>query len=322
MAMALENSSNTTRSTVRKEPFLAEIQFGWVFNAGPEAGMPAQRFLEIGQRQVELVGEQIDSVWCVDHVQFGESPVLEGWTTLTYLAAHYPQFQVGHMVLCQSFRNPALLAKMAATLHYLSQGRFQLGIGAGWHEEEYRAYNYAFPTARVRTEQLEETLQIVKALWTEKQATFQGQHYAVHAASCEPKPAPLPPILIGGQGPRMLRLVARYADGWNIAWAKPEEYRQKLEVFKQACQQEGRDPTQVRRSWFGRCTCVPTSEGAATLQGLGLLGTPGQIIDQIQAYIDLGIHTFMLGVRDVADLTTVELLAREVLPHFKKQSRN
>jgi alkanesulfonate monooxygenase SsuD/methylene tetrahydromethanopterin reductase-like flavin-dependent oxidoreductase (luciferase family) len=300
------------------EKFMAEIQFGWVFNVGPEGGMPSRQFDEICRRQVELVGGLIDSLWFVDHVQFGDSPVLEGWTALTYLAAQYPQFQVGHMVLCQSFRNPALLAKMAATLQYLSQGRFLLGIGAGWHEEEYRAYNYAFPPARVRTEQLEETLQIVKALWTGKHVTFQGQHYAVSGAYCEPKPDPVPPIVIGGQGRRMLQLVARYADGWNIAWKKPEEYLQKLKVFEQACQQEGRDPTQVRRSWFGRCTCVTSGEEAATLSGIGLLGTPEQIVEQVQAYVDLGIDYFMLGTRDVTDLTTVELLAREVLPYFKK----
>ena len=297
---------------------MAKIQFGWVFNLGPEEGMPSRQFNEISRRQVELVREQIDSLWFVDHVQFGTWPVLEGWTALTYIAAQYPQFQIGHMVLCQSFRNPALLAKMAATLQYLSEGRFLLGIGAGWHEEEYKAYNYAFPTARARTEQLEETLQIVKALWTEKQVTFQGQHYAVNAAYCEPKPDPLPPILIGGQGPRMLQLIARYADGWNIAWAKPEEYQQKLQIFEQACQKEGRDPTTVRRSWFGRCTCVASPEEAATLNGMGLLGTPEQIIEQIQSYVDLGIDYFMFGARNVTDLATVELLAHEVLPHFQK----
>lgn len=296
---------------------MTEIQFGWVLSVGPGEEMPAQRYNEIYQRQIELVREQIDSLWFVDHMQFGDSPVLEGWTALTYLAAQYPQFQVGHMVLCQSFRNPALLAKMAATLQYLSQGRFILGIGAGWHEEEYRAYNYPFPAPRARIEQLEETLQIVKGLWTEKQVTFQGQHYAVNAAYCEPKPDPLPPIMIGGQGPRMLQLVARYADDWNLAWVKPEEYRQKLQVFEQACQREGRDPARIHRSWFGRCTCVATEEEAATLQGRGLLGTPEQIVAQLRAYINLGIHSFMLGVRNVTDLTTVELLAREVLPRFK-----
>ena len=299
---------------------MTEIQFGWVLNGGPKQGMPSQQYNEICRQQIELVREQIESLWFVDHVQFGDSPVLEGWTALTYLAAQYPQFQVGHMVLCQSFRNPALLAKMAATLQYLSQGRFVLGIGAGWHEEEYRAYNYAFPTPRARTEQLEETLQIVKALWSEKQVTFEGQHFGVNAAYCEPKPDPLPPIIIGGHGPRMLRLVARYADGWNIAWTKPEKYQEKLKIFEQACQEEGRDPTQVRRSWFGRCICVASGEEAAKLNGQGLLGTPEQIVEQIRAYVDLGIDYFMLGARDVTDLTTVELMAREVLPHFKRRT--
>jgi alkanesulfonate monooxygenase SsuD/methylene tetrahydromethanopterin reductase-like flavin-dependent oxidoreductase (luciferase family) len=297
---------------------MKEIQFGWVLNGGPKVGMSSQQYNEVCRKQIDLVGEQIDSLWYVDHVQFGDSPVLEGWTGLTYFAALYPQYQVGHMVLCQSFRNPALLAKMAATLQYLSQGRFVLGIGAGWHEEEYRAYNYVFPTPRARTEQLEETLQIVKALWTEKQATFEGQYYAVNAAYCEPKPDPLPPIIVGGHGRRMLRLVARYADGWNIAWSKPETYREKLKDFEHACQQEGRDPAQVRRSWFGRCICVTSGEEAKTLTGQGLLGTPDQLIEQIQAYVDLGIDYFMLGARDVSDLKTIELMAHEVLPHFKR----
>lgn len=297
---------------------MSEIQFGWVLNGSPKAGMPSQIYNEICRKQIEQVREQIDSLWYVDHVQFGESPVLEGWTGLTYFAALYPQYQVGHMVLCQSFRNPALLAKMAASLQYLSQGRFILGIGAGWHEEEYRAYNYAYPSAGARTEQLEETLQIVKAMWTEKQISFQGKYYAVNEAYCEPKPDPVPPIIIGGQGNRMLQLVARYADGWNIAWMKPDEYRQKLQTFEQACQQAGRDPTQVRRSWFGRCICVATAREAETLSGPGLLGTPDQLIEQIQAYTELGIDYFMLGAREVSDLTTVELMAREVLPHFKR----
>src|SRR5689334_14852393 len=117
--------------------FMAKIQFGWVLKADPDVGMSPQQFNEISQQQIEMVRELIDSLWFVDHIQFGDAPVLEGWTALTYFAAQYPQFQVGHMVLCQSFRNPALLAKMAATLQYLSQGRFLLGIGAGWHEEEY-----------------------------------------------------------------------------------------------------------------------------------------------------------------------------------------
>jgi alkanesulfonate monooxygenase SsuD/methylene tetrahydromethanopterin reductase-like flavin-dependent oxidoreductase (luciferase family) len=267
------------------------------------------------QQQIQLVEAHVDSLWFVDHVQFADDPFLEGWTALTYLAAEYPQFHVGHMVLCQSFRNPALLAKMAATLQYLSNGRFTLSIGAGWHEEEYRAYGYTYPPAGARVEQLEETLQIVRAMWTEEQTTFQGRHFSVTAAYCEPRPDPVPPILIGGSGARMLNLVARRADGWNAAWLPPEEYQQRLSVLEQECRKEGRDPAEVQRSWFGRCVCVASKQEADALEGRGLLGTPEQIIEQLQAYIELGIHRFMLGSRSLADLTTVELLAKEVLPN-------
>lgn len=296
---------------------MAPTQLGWALNASPVEGMTPSQFTQAVQRQIHLVETYIDSLWFVDHVQFGDSPLLEGWTALTYLAAQYPQFHVGHMVLCQSFRNPALLAKMAATLQYLSNGRFTFSIGAGWHEEEYRAYGYEFPSARTRVEQLEETLQIVKALWSEKQVTYQGQYFSVNAAFCEPKPDPVPPILIGGKGTHMLRLVARYADGWNAAWLSPEEYRQRADVLEQECRKIGRDPAQVSRSWFGRCVCVASKKEASTLEGSGLLGTPEQIVEQIRAYIDLGIQSFMLGSRSLSDTTTVELLAKEVLPLVK-----
>jgi alkanesulfonate monooxygenase SsuD/methylene tetrahydromethanopterin reductase-like flavin-dependent oxidoreductase (luciferase family) len=296
---------------------MVQIQFGWALNGGPIEGMAPPQFTRSVQQQIQLVEAHVDSLWFVDHVQFADDPLLEGWTALTYLAAEYPQFHVGHMVLCQSFRNPALLAKMAATLQYLSNGRFTLSIGAGWHEEEYRAYGYTYPSAGARVEQLEETLQIVRALWTEEQATFQGQYFSVTSAHCEPRPDPVPPVLIGGKGTRMLQLVARYADGWNAAWLSPEEYRQRLGVLEQECQKVGRDPAGVQRSWFGRCVCVASKQEAAALEGRGLLGTPEQIIEQLQAYVELGIHRFMLGSRSLSDMTTVELLAREVLPHVK-----
>ena len=300
---------------------MAQVQFGWALNADPLKGMTPSQFTQAVQQQIQLVGGYVDSLWFVDHVQFGDSPLLEGWTALTYLAAQYPQFHVGHMVLCQSFRNPALLAKMAATLQYLSDGRFTLGIGAGWHEEEYRAYGYEFPSARTRVDQLEETLQIVRALWSEKQVTYQGKYFSVNTAHCEPKPDPVPPILIGGTGTRMLHLVARYADEWNAGWLGPEEYGQKVSVLEQECREVGRDPAQVQRSWFGRCVCVPSKEEAGTLEGSGLLGTPEQIVEQLQAYVELGIHRFMLGSRSLSDMTTVELLAKEVLPKVMRTGR-
>jgi alkanesulfonate monooxygenase SsuD/methylene tetrahydromethanopterin reductase-like flavin-dependent oxidoreductase (luciferase family) len=299
------------------EKSMASVQFGWALNAETTQGMAPPHYTQLVQRQLELVGPHVDSLWFVDHVQFGDSPLLEGWTALTFLCAQYPQFHVGHMVLCQSFRNPALLAKMAATLQFLSNGRFTFSIGAGWHEEEYLAYGYEFPPAGARVDQLAETLEIVKALWTEKRVTYQGRYFSVNAAYCEPRPDPVPPILIGGKGARMLNLVARYADGWNAAWIGPEEYRQRDDVLKQECGKVGRDPAEIQRSWFGRCVCVASKKEAVTLEGRGLLGTPEQIVEKLQAYVELGIHYFMLGSKSLSDMTTVELLAKEVLPNIK-----
>jgi alkanesulfonate monooxygenase SsuD/methylene tetrahydromethanopterin reductase-like flavin-dependent oxidoreductase (luciferase family) len=296
---------------------MVSIRFGWALNASPIEGMAPSQFTESVQRQIQLVAPYIDSLWFVDHLQFGESPLLEGWTALTYLAAQYPQFRMGHMVLCQSFRNPALLAKMAATLQYLSHGRFTMSIGAGWHEEEYRAYGFPFPPAGARVDQLEETLQIIRALWTEQQVTYQGRYFSVNAAYCEPRPDPVPPVLIGGTRTRMLQLVARYADGWNAAWISPEEYRERLGALQQECSAIDRDPAEIQRSWFGRCVCVASQEEAEKLEGSGLLGTPEQIVEQLQAYVELGIDSFMLGSRNLSETTTVELLATEVLPKMR-----
>src|SRR5205823_2386696 len=153
---------------------------------------------------LELVSGHFDSAWFVDHLQDGGEDLLEGFTALTYMAALHPRLKFGHSVLCQSFRNPALLAKMGATLQFMSGGRYILGIGAGWNEEEYRAYGYDFPPNRVRVEQLEGALQIIKAMWTEEKATYKGKHYKVIEAQCEPKPDPAPAIMVGAFRPKML----------------------------------------------------------------------------------------------------------------------
>src|SRR5258708_18019003 len=190
---------------------MTRIQFGLVLPTEPPWEMAREAFLTAMRNNLEVVSGHFDTVWFADHLQFGNSSVLEGWTALTYLAAQHPQFSFGHAVLCQSFRNPALLAKMATTLQYMSGGRFILGLGAGWHEEEYRAYGYDFPSGGTRVQQLEETLQVIKALWRDEEATVQGKYYRVIKAHCEPKPHPLPPIMIGGSLPRMFRLISRHA---------------------------------------------------------------------------------------------------------------
>src|SRR5437588_9905647 len=167
---------------------MPRIQFGWTMPSSPRGQKQGASFVADLQRGLELVTGHFDSAWMVDHLQSGNAPMMEGWTALTYMAALHPQLMFGHTVLCQSFRNPALLAKMATTFQYLSGGRFILGLGAGWKEDEYTAYGYEFPSAGQRVDELEETLQIIKALWLAERATVQGKHYRVVDATRHPKP--------------------------------------------------------------------------------------------------------------------------------------
>ncbi|GER91381.1 LLM class F420-dependent oxidoreductase [Dictyobacter vulcani] len=301
---------------------MAHIQFGLALPSRPLDGMTRRGFLEQTRKNLDAVVESFDSIWFIDHVQFKDSQLLEGWTALTHMAALYPTFQFGHVVLCQSFRNPALLAKMAATAQFMSEGRFILGIGAGWHQEEYDAYGYKFPPAGTRVEELDETLQIVKALWTEPRATIEGKHYQVRDAYCEPKPEPLPPIMVGASQPRMLRLTARYGDWWNVSQVDIESYRKLVTESEKACQVVGRDPATLRRTWFGGCLCVPEGTDPASIDMKQVrspnpfVGTPSQIIEQMKPFVDLGVDYFMLKNEGFPDSTSLRLLSEEVLPRL------
>jgi alkanesulfonate monooxygenase SsuD/methylene tetrahydromethanopterin reductase-like flavin-dependent oxidoreductase (luciferase family) len=302
---------------------MARIQFGFCM---PADQLDKQRRATFGDdlnRALDLVTGHFDSAWIIDHLQFGNDDMLEGFTALSYMAALHPQLAFGHTVLCQSFRNPALLAKMGATLQFLSGGRFILGIGAGGNEAEHRAYGYDFPPGGVRVAQLEETLQIIKALWTEAPATFAGQHYQIHNAHCEPKPDPIPPVMIGAFKPKMLRLTATYADWWNVSSTGIAGYRRMAEECERACAEVGRDPATLRRTWGGGCICAPTQAEAEALCGdcysaddddFNFVGTPQQLVAQMRPFIDLGVDYFIVDCGGFPNLTTLELLIGEVLP--------
>lgn len=302
------------------------IQFGFTMPADQLDKTRRASYAADLDRALQLVAGHFSSAWVIDHLQFGDADVLEGFTTLSYMAARHPQLLFGHTVLCQSFRNPALLAKMGATLQFLSGGRFILGLGAGWHAEEYRAYGYEFPPAGVRVAQLEEAVQIVRALWTKPQASFAGQHYRIADACCEPRPEPVPPIMVGAFGPKMLRLTARYADLWNVSSIGVGRYQQLAAEFERACAEVGRDPATVRRSWGGGCVCAPTEAQARRLGGaryttddddFSFVGTPAQLAEQMRAFAALGVDAFMLDCGGFPDLTTLELLVAEVLPALR-----
>ncbi len=303
---------------------MTRIQLGFCMPADNLDKARRATFVDNLNRALDRVTGHFDSAWIIDHLQSGNADMLEGFTALTYLAALHPPLKFGHTVLCQSFRNPALLAKMGATLQFLSGGRFILGIGAGWHAEEYRAYGYDFPPARVRVEQLEEALQIIKAIWTEEKATFEGKYYRVIEAYCEPKPDPIPTVMVGAFRPKMLRLTAKYADWWNVSSSGIERYRRMAEAFERACAEVGRDPSTVRRSWGGGCACAPTQAEAEVFAGglyssasdedFGFVGAPQQLVEQMRPFIELGVDYFMLDCGGFPKLTTLEMLIHEVLP--------
>lgn len=305
---------------------MAKVEFGLVVPGDALDKSGRTHYMADVNRLLNKVKGAYASAWFIDHLQFQDGDVMEGWTALTYFTALHPELRWGHSVLCQSFRNPALVAKMAATLQFLSGGRYILGIGAGWHEEEYLAYGYDFPKAGTRVEELDEALQIIKALWTQDSATFTGKHYQIHDAWCEPKPDPRPTIMVGAFKPKMLRVAARHADWWNVSSTDITTYRTYVQEFERACKEVGRDPGTVRRTWGGGCACAPTEQEVAQIlavrpqlqPGEDFIGTPQQILEQMQPFIELGVDYFILDCSGFPNLTTATMLVNEVLPTLNR----
>ncbi len=193
-------------------------------------------------------GQGFDSVWMFDHFFDRSRPWTQGmheaWTIVSAVAAVTQRIEIGTLAVCSSFRTPGLAAKMAVTADHVSGGRLILGLGAGWHDEEYRAFGYPVDH---RVDRFEEALQIVGSLLRGGAVSFDGRYHGVRDAEIVPGPSRRIPLLVAGEGPRMLRLAARHADAWNTAWygAPDEELRRSMEAFREALEAEGRDPASV-----------------------------------------------------------------------------
>jgi F420-dependent oxidoreductase-like protein len=299
----------------------------------PQVGVPFSTIKERAQLADRL---GYHSIWFVDHMWSRGLPDLdhlEAWTVMSATAALTERIGIGTLVLCNSYRNPALLAKMAASLDNVSNGRLLLGLGAGWMDEEYRAYGYSFPSARVRIEQLEEALVIMKLLLTQPRASFQGKYYAVEDAVNNPKPVqqPHPPLLIGGAGEkRLLRVVAEHANIWNCPNNVAGELDHKLAVLRQHCDAIGRDPDTIEISEqcivvLGRTEKDLRSKLQFAKRALGaifdidktaLIGTPEQLVDVIRARSRQGVGFFTMLFGDLNQPETLELFAEKVAPAF------
>jgi F420-dependent oxidoreductase-like protein len=256
--------------------------------------------------------------------------MFEGNTMLAGLAARTTTIALGLLVGGVTYRNPAQHAKITTTLDVISGGRAFHGIGAGWFEEEHRAYGYAFPPLKERFERLEDHLRIVRAMFTEEQATVAGAHHSVSDAYNNPKPLRGDiPILIGGSGERKtLRMVAQYADGCNL-FGDPERARHLLGVLQDHCETVGRDPAEITKTSMMSLAIAETQDGVRAkveaMRAAGLpeeriantvAGTPEQILERAQAYRDVGIEGVTFSMADVHDLEAITLAGATLAPVF------
>ncbi len=285
----------------------------------PEDGTP---WLTHRARLIERLPSIFSTVWLFDHLQMSGKPGIDGWAALAWMAATFTHMRVGTMVLSQSFRNPGLLGVSAATLQELTGGRVILGIGAGWLEEEYRAYNFTYPSPGERVAQLAESIELIKTLWRDSPATFEGKWYSIREAYCA-RPEPPVPIMVGTNGPRALKVVARLADWW--VWDGPFEqtYRAPMERLRAECELIGRpfdDITKICELavWMPDDikTFAPTYEHSNYPgQVFAVAGPTAQdVIREIETLVDAGVAHIAI---DFEDMATMNRFLSDVVPHVR-----
>lgn len=286
-----------------------------------------------------LLAEELgfDSLWFYDHLYspgLPHLPSFEAWTLASYVLAQTTRLRVGHLVLCNNFRHPALLGKMATSLDVLSGGRLDLGIGSGSVEHEHHQAGLPWGTLPERSDRLAESLEILTQMFTGDPTTFSGTYYEVADLPNLPPPiqSPRPPIHIGGIGPRRtMPIVARYADVWNVPTYGLARWEESLRVLEAECAAIGRDPSTIRRSHEAILVLTPDEaslEAARTkaerryggegwgMEAGGYIGTPPMVVDRIGELVEKGITTFVFFTYDRAEPRTLELFAERVMPEF------
>jgi alkanesulfonate monooxygenase SsuD/methylene tetrahydromethanopterin reductase-like flavin-dependent oxidoreductase (luciferase family) len=289
-------------------------------STNPVAAMDAtNRILLQASQDHELMA------WFVDHFQFNRQPYLECWTQMSFSAGRYPGLKTGTLVLGQGYRNPALVAKAAASFQHLNGG-LTLGIGAGWKEDEYLAYGYSFPPAGQRLDELEEAVQIINGLWTEDTFTFAGKYHSVKNAICEPRPVIKPTLMIGGGGEkRTLRIAAKYADAWNVDYIHPEDFERKLGILHGYCDEIGRDPATIEPSYFALVSLNRDPDKVLKVMppnypptAYMLNGGPDEVLEKLARFRDLGARHVQLSFLDYPGTDGIETFLEYVLPQIKE----
>jgi len=280
-------------------------------------------------------------LWVSDHLfldqNAGGTNCLEAWTLLAALSRETRTLRLGTMVTAVSYRNPALLAKIAADVDVLSAGRLEFGVGAGWKEQEYRAYGYEFPPPNVRIGQLVDAIEICLRMWRDERPTYRGKYHSVEGALCMPKPIQKPklPVWIGGSKPRMLTIMARYGDGANINGGPTlEVYAAAMKKLDEACRAVGRDPKQIARSHFASCVVAETRrELDAVLDDVAakvdttrdewrrarpsaIVGTPDEVVERLGGFAKVGCSYFIPVFPYQRERQMLRVLAERVMPQL------
>ena len=265
---------------------------------------PAQKYAEVLElaKHVEQTGW--DGFWYADHFMPNapdtSTPWPEAWTTLTAIGANVPRIRIGTLVSGNTYRHPAVLAKMVATLDHITAGRVVFGLGSGWQENEHDQYGLPFYTTRERLERLDEACQIIKSLYTNPKTDFDGKFYRLTDASLEPKPVQNPlPLLIGGGGEkRTLRIVAEHANEWNV-WGDVAVLRQKMEVLDKHCADVGRDPSEIHRTavallFMSDDNAYLEQMRNAEMQQAALIGTVEEIREIVEEFEAIGVDELIV----------------------------
>ena len=275
-----------------------------------------------------------DSFWVMDHFYqlpahgSVEEPFLDAWTVLPALAAVTYRIRLGAMVSPVAYRNPALLARMAASLDHISNGRMNFGFGAGGYKPEYRSYGFDFiEKPSIRLAQMKEALQLILGLWSEPCFTFHGEYFHVEEAILEPKPLqkPHPPILIGGVGPKVtLRIIAELGDACNL-WGPPDEFVKQSETLQRHCEEVGRDESTIEKTTYDLAVCAPTEAALkekierllpeGVQPWMALVGTPSRLLDVVGEYERVGADHLCIDFAG-NDPESYELFVHEVMGKF------